>query len=116
MIYLASPYSGTQEEMQSRYLETERATAYWLSQGKIIYSPIVHCHELARKYSLPTDFLFWQHYNRGMLRLASELWIFKLPGWTESNGVTAEVNFAQQLDIEIMTLDPASNVVRKLVS
>lgn len=115
MIYLASPYSGTPDEMESRYLAAEKATAYWLLQGKIIYSPIVHCHELARKYSFPTDFNFWQHYNRGMLRHASELWVLKLSGWTESTGVTAEVNFAQQLDIEVMTLDPESNVVRSLL-
>lgn len=113
MIYLASPYSGTVEQMQERYLAAEASLAYWLLAGKIVYSPIVQCHALAARYEMPTDFNFWQHHNRGMLRVAEELWLLTLDGWTESKGVTAETTFAQQCGIPVFTLHPTMHTLRK---
>jgi hypothetical protein len=96
MIYLASPYSGTPEEMQERYEAARERTADFLSRNFMIYSPIVHCHELAKHHNLPKDFAFWRDYNFHFLALAEQLWVYMLPGWHTSQGVTREVLWWRQ--------------------
>ena len=96
MIYLASPYSHNNPSvMQARFKMAEKYTALLLQQGRVIFSPIVHCHELAKTYELPTDFAFWANYCLGMLEKADELWVLGLDGWRHSAGVTAEIKFAE---------------------
>lgn len=98
MIYLASPYSSIDPQiMEERYLHVARETARLLNEHQIIYSPIVHCHELAKLFDLPHDFDFWQHYNLGMINAAKELWVLPLPGWDISKGVQAEIIYAQSM-------------------
>lgn len=105
-IYLVSPYSSPDPLiMKTRFLLAEQVTAKLLSEGKWIYSPIVHCHELAAKYSLPTDFDFWQSYNKAMIKEASALWVLEIPGWRESKGVREEIEFARLLELPIWYVD-----------
>lgn len=95
MIYLASPYSHPDPLiMKTRFLLAEQETAHYMKQGLVIFSPIVHCHEIACKYTLPTDFAFWQNYCIAMLRRADTLWVLRIEGWKESKGVTHEIEVA----------------------
>lgn len=96
MIYLASPYSHKDPLiMKTRFFLAEQVTASLLDSGRYVYSPIVHCHEIAWKYSLRTDFDFWQGYNRDMIRRCDTLMILDIVGWKESKGVRGEYEFAQ---------------------
>lgn len=102
MIYLASPYSHDSEAVRHhRYRSVMRVTAGLLAQGHFIYSPILHCHELARHHELRTDFAFWQNYNFDMLAHADELFVLTLVGWQKSVGVQAEIAFAQERGIPV---------------
>lgn len=102
MIYLASPYSDADPLIvKTRFLIAEEVTAGLITQGKFIYSPIVHCHELALKYSLPGDFVFWRRYNIDMLRRADCMYILDIPGWDTSSGVKHEMMVAAEIGIEI---------------
>jgi hypothetical protein len=92
--------------MYTRFAEAERFAAESMKKGITIYSPIVHCHELARKYSLPHDYDFWQLHNHNMLEVAQELWILRLPGWDISKGVDGELRHAQTMDIPTLFVDP----------
>ena len=104
-IYLASPYSDKSETVRhERYLKTAEATAQMLLQGLHIYSPIVHCHELAKRFQLPGDFDFWNKYNFAMLGEASALHILELPGWNKSKGIHAEIQYALRLSIPIRNI------------
>ena len=74
MIYLASPYTHKDEMVrQTRYRAALRATAYLLTEGKHVFSPIVHCHMVARAYELPGEFFFWQAYNENMIARCDRL-------------------------------------------
>lgn len=96
MIYLASPYTHPDPLiMKTRFLLAEQCTAHILQRRDHVYSPIVHCHEIAAKFSLPTDFDFWQVYNRDMIRRCDEFCILDIPGWKESKGVRGEFDFAK---------------------
>lgn len=102
MIYLASPYSHHDPlVMRTRFLLVEQETALYLNKGIHIYSPIVHCHELAHKYSLPKDFAFWMNYNLDMLRRADALWVLVIDGWQDSRGVRTEIQAAEAVRMPV---------------
>jgi hypothetical protein len=60
-LYLASPYSHVDPARRhGRYRAACAATCWLLNIRCWVYSPIVHCHELARLHDLPGDFEFWR--------------------------------------------------------
>ena len=97
-IYVASPYSGNE---LANYEATVKFVADSMQEGYIIFSPIVHCHQIAVDYNLPGDFKFWQRYSYEMLAAAGRLWVLQLPGWEESKGVQAEILYANRAHIPI---------------
>jgi hypothetical protein len=105
-IYLGSPYSSEDQAKQHhRYRCACRATVYLLNQGIHVYSPIVHCHEIAKDFGLPKDFDFWKEYNFAMLENANLLMILKLDGWKDSKGLDGEIGFATRKSIPIEFMD-----------
>src|ERR1035437_6004172 len=95
MIYLASPYSDPDPAvMASRHKQMLSITAAYMRSFLPVFSPIVHCHELALTHSLPTDFEFWKNYCLDMLHASAVLYVIKLPGWEDSKGIKAEVAYA----------------------
>jgi hypothetical protein len=101
-IYFASPYSHSDKSVRlDRYHKALTVTASYLKAGKVIYSPIVHCHELALIKNMPTDAAFWWRYNRAMLSQAGELWLLTLDGWQQSKGMRKESLYAIQHEIPI---------------
>lgn len=94
MIYLASPYTHPDPFVrEQRYLEAAKMCAEYLKQRRWVYSPIVHCHELAKIIELPKDASYWEAYNYHMLSRSTELHVLMIEGWGESKGVAAEINF-----------------------
>lgn len=111
MIYLASPYSHSDPVMRrTRFLLAEQVTAHFIMQGAFIYSPIVHCHEMAERYNLPTDFAFWKAYNIDILRHADQFYILEIEGWLESAGVRTEQKFAADARIPSFFVSPEGDL------
>ena len=106
MIYLASPYSHP-----SKLVRAERAAkvgefaASCAKAGLLIYSPIASWHHLAVKHDMPSDAVFWQKLDFSILRHASELWLFQLDGWKDSQGMAGEKHLAERLDITVRNFD-----------
>jgi hypothetical protein len=103
MIYVASPYSGTEEEQITRFVFVASYVAHLISKGIVAFSPIVHNHTVVTLCveQLPTGWEFWQKYDSDMLKRCDELYVLKLPGWEESVGVNAERELAKNLGIPI---------------
>jgi len=97
-IYLASPYSGTDFEQELRYEHVKLAVKFMVEEKLAVYSPILHCHDLARTYKLPTDATYWELVNSGFINNCSELWVLMLPGWEESRGIELELQYARLLE------------------
>lgn len=96
--YIASPYSHPEPEvMRERFYAAMAFTAWKLKRREAVYSPIVHCHEMAVVEDLPTDFAFWEHYNMQMLVPARALIVLCIDGWEDSVGVKGEIRFAYLL-------------------
>ena len=99
-VYLASPYSHPSPFVREwRYLAAMRHVLSFLQRGEWIYSPIVHCHELAKIVVMPKDAHFWRDYNFAMLRQASKIVALMLPGYIESVGVKEELSEATRLHL-----------------
>lgn len=102
MIYLASPYSNPDPFIQeTRYLQAMEYLAFYLRRGVWMYSPIVHCHELAKISDIPRDAAFWSPYCLYMLSLSNELRVLRLSGWRQSKGVQEEIAAAKARKLPI---------------
>ena len=107
MIYLASPYSHPDPFVrEQRYLMAAKALSELLAAECWAYSPIVHCHELAKIVDLPTHSAFWRRYDFHMLSLSTELLVLMLEGWKTSEGVREEIAEAARLNITVTALQP----------
>lgn len=106
IIYLASPYSHPLPEVrEARFRTVCRVAARLMSEGAIVFSPIAHSHPIAMAGQLPTDWTFWDRYDRAMLEASAELWVLRLDGWKDSTGVVAEIDIATHLGKPIWYID-----------
>ncbi len=107
-IYLASPYTAGGAGAflrEQRYLQTMEHLAWMLKRGVHVYSPIVHCHELAKIADLPRDAKFWEAYNFTMLRGSEMMHILMLDGWELSDGIKDESKEARRNNISIFQVE-----------
>ncbi len=105
LIYLAQPYTGTDEEMQDRYDIACEVTARLMNEGHYVFSPIAHSHGPA-SYGLPKDYAYWKGYCELMIPKCDEVRVMEIDGWTTSVGVAAEIKLADSLGIPVITFDP----------
>lgn len=95
MIYLASPFSHPQLEVQhGRYEQVLEATAFLIRNHYVVYSPIVHNYHIASKFNLPGDFDFWKAYDLEMINRSDQVYVLTLDGWISSVGVQSEIKYA----------------------
>ncbi len=105
--YLAAPYSSPDEAIVKQRVDTiNRAAARLIECGVMLFSPISHCHPIAKIGGLRGDFEYWRRYNWVMLNAASSFTVLKLHGWYESVGVTSEFKIADSLKRPAYMLDP----------
>ena len=83
MIYLASVYSLNADEglMQERYEFVRGVIAEFLNDGVSIFSPIVHCHEVAKHHHLPKEWSFWKKVDLDYLSSCTGLYVLLMEGW-----------------------------------
>ena len=102
LIYIASPYSHElQNVMRDRFDAVCEYAGRMMQAGKVVYSPIAHCHPIAMRVGLPTDWEYWEKFDRVMLQQCTELHVLQIDGWYESEGVRAEIEMAAQLGIPV---------------
>ena len=132
MIYLASPYSSgnlvegkgkftadeaLEKAMQERYEDAEQVVAILTRQQIVVYSPIVHYHNLAKKYKLQKELKFWLRIDFHMIQLSSLLLVLQLEGWKYSKGVENEVREARRLDknVRYILLEEALEIKGRII-
>lgn len=75
-----------------------------------MFSPIVHGHALV-DHGLPTNWPFWERFDREHLAQCDEVVVLMLEGWRESVGVAAEIRIAGELGKPVRYLAPDGRVV-----
>ena len=102
IVYLASPYTGTEREMVQRFQQVAELAAEMMDQGIIVFSPIAHTHPIALAGDLPRDWEFWKRYDEAMLKACGHLVVAtEIEGWDMSKGVSAEIEIANDLGLDI---------------
>jgi hypothetical protein len=89
MIYLASPYSHP-------------------------YA-MIHGHPLV-VHGLPTDWSYWEAFDRGHIERCDSLVVLTLEGWQKSVGVAAEIEIARELGRPVWYLAPNGTELAELLS
>lgn len=107
LVYLASPYTHEDAAvMDARCKEAQKEAARLMLDGFAVFSPIAHSHGLADYIpeALRRDAVFWLEQDFPLLARCDELRVLCLPGWEESVGVRAEIEFAHARGIPVSYL------------
>ena len=111
-MYVCSPYSHPDPAVREhRYEAACRATAMLLRAGLTAFSPVVHSHPLTR-HGLPSDWEFWQRYDRAHLEACTSVAVLMLDGWKKSEGVRAEIRIAFELGLPVFLIEPVRVGIR----
>lgn len=110
MIYLCSLYSNgihglpeqqVKEVVEKRVDYTMRRVKGLLLREGCVFSPILHCHEMAKRYDLPKEYDFWKRIDRAFIDCCSEVMVLTMKdeagSWKESVGVQDEIAYATSL-------------------
>lgn len=106
--YFASPYSHIKASIvNARYKEQQRLVAHLIKEfGLNIINPIEMCHNMQKRYDLPSGYDFWMIRDRKLISISNAVIVALMPGWKESKGVTDEIAYAMSLGRAIYYLDP----------
>lgn len=115
MIYVASPYTGTDEEKEWRYTAVCNFCEwrYW-QFGEYVYSPIAHWHPINTRSGHQTKFELFERMDCHFISRCSGMYVLRLPDWQESIGVTLEVKHAKAMRLQIVFVDLIEEYLWKL--
>lgn len=103
MTYVSSAYSYNPElgyENASEIVSMLIHHPYF--KYTFVYSPIVHWHNVAKTFNLPTDAQFWHEQNTLQLS-KSDIMVISIDGpYNSSCGVQYEIGYAASKDIQIL--------------
>lgn len=107
MIYLASPYTHADPDVQTaRFFAACEAAAQIAAAGFAVFSPIAHSVPLCT-YGAPDSADYWQGLDDAIMRGACDcVVVLCLDGWTLSRGVSHEVALAYGLGLPVVHADP----------
>ena len=104
--YLASPYTHPDANIRAaRYRSVVAATAYLMLEGRVIFSPIAHSHNIELCMSAQQSGSFWKRQDMPLLLNASRLVVLTLDGWKESSGLKWEIETAKEIGIPVEMMD-----------
>jgi len=107
LVYLATPYTHPDKEVQqARFEAVNKAASKLMLKGLKIFSPISHTHPIAAAGEMPTGWEFWRDFDFAYLSHCYKIIVLKLEGWEQSVGVTAEIAMAKELGLEIEYMEP----------
>ena len=108
MIYLAIPYTGSEE--YAFRLSTIIAAELSL-RGEVVYSPITHSHPMTQFRDMPGDWDFWGEIDRQFISRSYRMYVIKADGWYKSTGVQAETEMAGRYNIPVEYLSVDTDIM-----
>jgi hypothetical protein len=108
-VYLASPYSklAATVGLDEATRVVAMAAGSLMSEGCVVFSPIVHGHHVSEAYGLDKlDQEFWMGKCYPIASKAAVCVVLKFEGWRESEGVKAEVEFFKSLGVPVIYVEP----------
>ena len=106
-IYLASPYSDDDPEVERKRFESVcKIAASLISEGCLVFCPIAHSHPIHIHGDMRTDSGYWAKLNESWLDWCDELWIANMPNWHQSKGIRREMKYAKKIGKKIEITKP----------
>jgi hypothetical protein len=94
MIYLASPYSHADEEVRlARFHQVCIVAAELIKQDYVVFCPIAHSHPIEVHGGVGGGWDVWIKQDIPIMERCDELHVACMPGWEESIGVQAEIEW-----------------------
>ena len=107
MIYLASPYSDPDPQVEeTRFRHVCAVASKLMRAGHNVFAPIAHSHPIALAGGLPKDWDFWKAFDEHMIRTCRFFWVLTMPGWDASRGVRIETEIARRLGRTLWYIHP----------
>ena len=104
-LYLATPYTHPDKRVREyRFEMVTITTGRLMREGLTVFSPISKMHPVAERCGLPTDWEYWEKYDRIAIAHCKELWVLTLDGWDASVGVKAEIEIAKEMGKPVIYL------------
>ena len=114
MIYLASPYTSDDPAIEKeRFEQAAEAAAALLSAGHLVFSPIAHGHPIAQHGRFPGNWDAWEAMAIWHIKRCSKLVVLKIPGWSQSTGIKAEVQIAAKYKKPVEPMDWDDQILRR---
>lgn len=106
LYYLASPYTHKHKKIKKvrADLATEAAVKLFKDEQVYTFSPIGY-NSHWETYMLPGDWNFWESFDKCFIDHCDAVIVLMLDGWDVSVGVTAEIQYAKELNKEILYLN-----------
>lgn len=102
LIYIGSPYSHSEKiVMEENFKRVSRLAAKLCAEGVVAFSPITYGHTLLDFHEMPHTWDFWQNFCITFLDHADKLVVYKMPGWENSKGLAAEIEYAKENNIPV---------------
>lgn len=109
LCYLATPYTKFPTGLDPAFEEAARLAGRLMVAGVRTYSPIAHCHPLAKYAGInPLDHSIWIPFDEAQMRAAGLCIVAQLPTWSISFGVKYEIDFFEAHGKPVAYLDPAT--------
>lgn len=102
LVYLAGPYThGDAYVRLQRYVQLTKISSMLIEMGVVNFSPITQSHHQNMFMNMKGTWANWRKVDLEFLSRCDEIWVAKLPGWKQSVGVKAEVEFAKKHAIPV---------------
>lgn len=106
-VYLACCYTHKDHKVRDqRAAQIMKKAAELIQEGYSVFSPITHNHEMAKRYDLPKTFEYWRKANHSFIDWCDTVFVLKLDGWDESDGVDDEINYAAVMNKPVIFVNP----------
>lgn len=101
-IFIAVPYSGTDEEKKIRMSKLLNYAIDIFISGNAYVSPLILGLALAEHGNLKTDTETWKTFSEVLLKGCDEIHVLMLDGYEKSSGIKYELTEADKLGIKII--------------
>lgn len=106
MTYVAHPYTTGKTNLTLREILVKVATFAYSAhlQRIVLYHPVLMGENILRwSGNLNRDenqsYEFWQWHDEKMIEICEAFWVLGIDGWTDSDGVSEEIQRAHRRDI-----------------
>ena len=105
--FMSSPYSLYPDGLEAAFEVAARARGVLVQAGIKVFSPIVHCHPVARLCSLdPVDYKIWMPDNEPFMQTAFGLIELRAENWENSLGMRDERDWFKSNNRPLVPMTP----------